>query len=64
MTQEQRQQVKDSIYTAGLVIGIVARQTKTPMDDKVAKALQSLVMNPANSELLDSLIDIVDTTKI
>ena len=61
MTPEDRQDIKDGLFTVGTLGGILARRTKTKADDKIAKALVALSL-PENEKLLDLFIDIADKT--
>ena len=61
MTPEDRQDIKDGLFTVGTLGGILARRTKTKADDKIAKALVALSLLE-NEKLLDLFIDIADKT--
>ncbi len=58
MNPQDRQDIKDAVFMAGTLLGLIARRTKTPVDDKLGKALLAISMSP---DLLDKFIDIVDT---
>lgn len=59
MTAEERQEAKDSLPMIAMIVGAIARRTKTTFDDKAAKALANFA-SPKHEDLLDDLLDLFD----